>query len=77
VTAEVGALRPSHRRRLFLVHLSASERTGDQHAAFLNNCNLILNTADAEDAPRVLERSFRELNDLYRDFNKALNLSEL
>lgn len=77
VVADVAALRPSHRRRLFFVNLSTSARTGDQHAAFLNNCNLVLNVLDVEDAPRVLERSVRELNDLYRDFNKALNLSEL
>ena len=77
LTREVGALRPGHRRRLFFVQLSKTARTGDQYAAFFGNFNFVVNAEDLDNLPRLLERAIREFNDLYRDFYKALNLSEL
>ncbi len=77
VTREVTALRPVERRRLFFVSLNASARTSDAHAAFINNVNLVVNPADIEKLPRALERAVRDYNDLYSDFNSALNVAAL
>jgi len=77
VTREVNTLRPVERRRLFFVSLNASVRTGDAHAAFINNVNLVVNLADIEKLPRALERAVRDYNDLYSDFNSALNVAAL
>lgn len=77
VVSQINMLRPAQRRRLFLVQLSATERTADAHAAFLNHINLIVNTSDIEDLPPLLERAIRDHNDLYRNLNKALQLSDL
>ena len=77
VTREVHNLHPAERRRLFLVQLSASARTLDTHAAFVNNVNLVVNTADIENMSRALERAIRDFNDLYRNFNTVLNLAAI
>jgi hypothetical protein len=77
VTREVHNLHPAERRRLFLVQLSASARTLDMHAAFVNNVNLVVNTADIENMSRALERAIRDFNDLYRNFNTVLNLAAI
>lgn len=71
VTREVSIMRPGERRRLFFVHLSASSRTLDAHAAFVNNVNLVVNPADIEILPQALERAQRDFNELYRDFNNV------
>lgn len=75
VERETGMLQPAKRRRIFFVHLSASARTADSHQAFLKDVNLIVNTRDIEALPRILESARRAYNDLYRDFNKAPNIS--
>ncbi len=77
VSREIHSLRPAERRRLFLVQLSATARTQDSHAAFVNNVNLVVNRADIESLPRALERAIRDFNDLYRDFNSALNVAAI
>lgn len=77
VMSEINALRPSERRRLILVHLSPTVRTLDTHAAFVHNVNLVINTADFDLLPHALERTFRDFNDLYRDFNATLNIAAL
>jgi len=69
VTREVNTMRPADRRRLFFVSLSPSVRTFDLHSAFLNNVNLVVNPADLERLPRVLEMAIRDFNELYREFN--------
>jgi predicted Zn finger-like uncharacterized protein len=74
---EINSLRMPERRRLVFVQLSTSARTGDAHAAFLLNANLIVNTSEVKELPRALERNIRDLNELYRNFNKALNVPEL
>ena len=77
VTSEINALHPGKRRRLMFVQLSTGVRTLDSHAAFVNNVNLVVNTNDVEHLPRALERAIRDFNDLYRDFNAALNVAEI
>ena len=77
VTSELNTLRPAKRRRIIVVHLAPSVRTLDSHAAFVNNVNLVVNTADLDKLPQVLERTLRDYNDLYRDFNAALNIAEI
>ncbi|MCA1593202.1 MAG: zinc-ribbon domain-containing protein [Acidobacteria bacterium] len=77
ISRELNTLRMVDRRRVLLVQLSTTARTGDAHAAFLNNANLIVNNSDVEKLPHALEKNIRELNDLYRHFNKALNQASL
>jgi predicted Zn finger-like uncharacterized protein len=74
---EVSAMRNSERRRLILVLLTNTARTGDAHAAFLAGANLIVQMKEVADLPRVLEKNIRDLNELYRDFNRALGLAEI
>lgn len=77
VTSEINVLRPAERRRLIFVHLSPTARTLDTHAAFVHNVNLVVNTADVERLPQVLERTIRDFNDLYSNFNAALNIAAI
>jgi CheY-like chemotaxis protein len=77
VIREINVLRPPQRRRLFFILLSPSLRTMDAHAAFLSNVNVVVNTADVEELPRIMEVSLREFNELYRDFYSASGLTAL
>jgi predicted Zn finger-like uncharacterized protein len=77
VIREINVLRPPQRRRLFFVLLSPSLRTMDAHAAFLSNCNAVVNIADVEELPRIMEVALREYNELYRDFYSASGLTAL
>lgn len=77
VVREINVLRASHRRRLFFVLLSPSLRTMDAHAAFLNNVNAVVNLADVDQLPEILDIALREFNELYKDFNGALSLAPL
>jgi predicted Zn finger-like uncharacterized protein len=77
ITREVNALRPAERRRLFFVQVTDTGRTLDSHAAFINNVNLIVNCEDLDKSPRALERSLRDYNDLYRNFNSAMSVSPI
>lgn len=77
VTREVNVLRPAQRRRLFFVLLSPVLRTMEAHAAFLHNVNGIINLNDVEELPRILEDALREYNELYKEFNAALNVHAL
>ncbi|HEX8186940.1 MAG TPA: zinc-ribbon domain-containing protein [Pyrinomonadaceae bacterium] len=74
---EVTAMRNAERRRLVFVLLTNTARTGDAHAAFLAGANLVVQMKEVGDLPRVLEKNIRDLNELYRDFNRALGLAEL
>jgi hypothetical protein len=76
IKREVSALRPAARRRLFFVQLLSDTRSGDQHAAFVNHANLTINPSEIEEMPYVLERAIRNFNELYRDFNRALQVAE-
>jgi len=77
VTREVNILRPAQRRRLFFVLLSPQLRTLDNHAAFLNNVNAIINANEIDDLPKVLEHRLRAYNDLYKEFNQVLGVPAL
>jgi predicted Zn finger-like uncharacterized protein len=77
VIREINVMRPPQRRRLFFVLLSPSMRTMDAHAAFLSNCNAVVNIADIEELPRIIDVALREYNELYRDFYSASGLTAL
>ena len=77
VIREINILRPPQRRRLFFVLVSPSLRTMDAHAAFLNNVNAVVNVADLEELPRIMEVALREYNELYREFYGAFGLTAL
>jgi len=77
VTREVSILRPSQRRRLFFVMLSPSLRTMDNHTAFLNNVNAIINVNELADLPKIIEQRLRAYNELYKEFNEALGVPAL
>lgn len=77
VNREVSVLRPAQRRRIFFAMLSSSKRTMDAHAAFLQNVNAIVNYNELFDLPGILDRSIREYNELYKDFNVACGVAPL
>ena len=77
ITREFRLLRPSERRRMFLVYLTSGVRTMDLHAAFLHNVNLVVNPSDVEQLPEALDTSLRHYNELYRDFVRALDVSPI
>jgi len=77
VRAVLDSMRMAERRRVVYVLISKTARTGDTHAAFLENANLVVNSADAAGIPLVLERTVRDINDLYHDFNNALNVAPI
>jgi len=77
ITREVRLMRPSERRRLFFVYVTAGVRTMDLHAAFLHNVNLVVNPSDIEQMPEALEVSIRHYNELYKPFNKALDVAPI
>ena len=73
----LASMRTAERRRLVFVMLSNTARTGDPHAAFLAGANLIVAMKDVSELARALEKNIHDLNELYRDFNKALGLAEV
>lgn len=77
VTREVNILRPTQRRRLFFVLLSPFLRTMDNHTAFLNNVNAIINVNEIADLPKVIEHRLHAYNELYKEFNQVLGISAL
>jgi predicted Zn finger-like uncharacterized protein len=77
ITREVSILRPTQRRRLFFVLLSPSLRTMDNHSAFLNNVNAIINVNEIADLPKVIEHRLHAYNELYKEFNQVLGISAL
>ncbi len=77
VTREVRLMRSTERRRLFCVYITSGVRTMDLHAAFLHNVNLVVNPSDIDQIPDALEVSVRHFNELYRDFNLALDVAPI
>ncbi|HVF44096.1 MAG TPA: zinc-ribbon domain-containing protein [Pyrinomonadaceae bacterium] len=77
ICGELAAMRMPERRRVLFVQISDAARTGDAHAAFVVGANLVVNTKDVRELPLTLQRNLRDLNELYRDFNKALGVAEL
>ena len=76
VTNEIANLRPVQRRRLIFAKVAAGFRSGDMHAAFVENVNLVVNSEDLEQLPNLLDRTIRDLNELYREFNAAMSVPE-
>lgn len=77
VTRELNSMRMPDRRRLVYVQVSDHARTGDAHAAFLSNANLVVNPSDLDNLNRILDKNIRDLNELYREYNKASGVAEL
>lgn len=77
VMREIKLMRPSERRRLFFVFITPNARTMDLHSAFLHNANLVVNPTDIERVPDALEVSLRHYNELYREFNRALDVAPI
>ncbi|MBC7933109.1 MAG: hypothetical protein H7Z38_21310, partial [Rubrivivax sp.] len=77
LSRELSSMRMPERRRVVYVQLSTTTRTGDAHAALLAGANLIVSMTTLSELPRLLDKNIRDLNDLYRNFNKALGLAEL
>ena len=77
VMREIKLMRPAERRRLFFVFITPNARTMDLHAGFLHNANLVVNPADIERMPEALEVSLRHYNELYREFNRALDVAPI
>jgi predicted Zn finger-like uncharacterized protein len=77
LSRELSSMRMPERRRVVYVQLSTTTRTGDAHAALLAGANLFVSMTNLSELPRILDKNIRDLNDLYRDFNKALGLAEL
>jgi len=77
IRREISTLRPAARRRLFFVHLSTDGRNADPHMAFIQHANLLVNPGEIDEMPYVLERAMRNFNELYRNFNKAVQAAEL
>ncbi len=77
ITREVRLLRPSERRRLFVAYVTSGVRTMDSHAAFLQNVNLVVNPSDIEQLPEAMEVSIRHFNELYRPFNRAMDVAPI
>ena len=77
ITREVSILRPTQRRRVFFVLLSPSLRTMDNHTAFLNNVNAIINVNELADLPKVIEHRLHAYNELYKEFNQVLGIPAL
>lgn len=74
ILRHVNSLPPKYRRRTYLVLLSPQVKTLDTYMAFLNGVNLTINTADIETINQILERSIRDFNELYRNYNAAAGL---
>ncbi len=70
----INSLNPAHRRRLFLVMISPTYKTLDTQTAFINNVNLLINSAEITMLPLTLKKGIREFNLLYRSFNEASGL---
>jgi hypothetical protein len=77
VMREIKLMRPAERRRLFFVLITPNARTMDLHAGFLHNANLVVNPVDIERMPDAVEASLRHYNELYREFNRALNVTPI
>lgn len=77
ITREVRLLRPSERRRLFVAYITSGVRTMDLHASFLQNVNLVVNPSDIDQLPDALEVSIRHYNELYKPFNRALDVAPI
>lgn len=77
VQQKANSMYSSERRRLFLVSLEDNGTTMNAHDAFLRNLNLIVNTADLQQLPLIMNRALGDYNDLYHYFNSASGLEAI
>lgn len=75
IAREIIAMRPVVRRQTFVVHLTLASRlsSGDAHAAFLHNTNMVVHPDDLAAFPQVLDGVMRDYDDLYEAFRAALD----
>jgi predicted Zn finger-like uncharacterized protein len=74
---KMNAMFSSERRRIFLVSVEDGGTTMNAQEAFIRNLNLIVNAADIEQLPLILNRALRDFNDLYHYFNKASGVTAI
>jgi len=72
---KVNSLASAERRRLFVACIDDNATSMNAHEAFLKNLNLLINTADLDQTPLILNRALRDFNEIYRHYNKALGLA--
>lgn len=77
VQQKANAMYSSERRRLFLISLEETGTTMAAHEAFLRNLNLIVNAADVQQLPLILNRAVGDYNDLYSNFNRASGMAAI
>jgi predicted Zn finger-like uncharacterized protein len=74
---KVNSMQANERRRLFYVALEREGTTLSAHEAFVKNLNLVVNVADTQQLPIILNRALRDFNELYRNFNVAAGTSPI
>jgi hypothetical protein len=62
----------TERRRLLLASVEDGGTTMSAHEAFLRNLNLIVNSADINQLPLILNRALKDFNEIYRYYNNAV-----
>lgn len=77
IQQKANSMYSSERRRLFLISLEDAGTTMNAHDAFLRNLNLIVNTADLQQLPLILNRALGDYNDLYHYFNAACGVESI
>jgi len=74
---KANAMYTSERRRLFLISLEDGGTTMNAHDAFIRNLNLIVNSADIQQLPLILNRAVHDFNGLYHYLNRGLGLEPI
>jgi predicted Zn finger-like uncharacterized protein len=74
---KMNSLPSAARRRLFLACIDDNGTSMNAHEAFLKNLNLIINSADLDQTPMILNRALRDFNEIYRHYNKAVGHSAM
>ena len=74
---KANAMYSSERRRLYLVSLEDNGTTMNAHDAFMRNLNLIVNSADIQQLPLILNRAILDYNDLYHYLYQGLGVEPI
>lgn len=77
IQKKVVSMPSADRRRLYFVSLEAEGATLSAHEAFMKNYNLVVNYADVQQLPLILNRALRDYNELYSNFNSAVGSTPL
>jgi predicted Zn finger-like uncharacterized protein len=73
----INSMPASQRRRIFLVCIDENSTSMNAHEAFLKNLNLLINSADLDQISMIMSRALRDFNELYRHYNRSLNLEAI